>query len=64
MANYNLKFKKKGEKGYWNISIKATKEEDAIKEAEEFIWKKGYIAEGYIEEIIHKAREVWSYKED
>lgn len=59
---YNLKFKKKGERGYWNMSITATEKEDAIKEAEEFIWKRGDIVEAHIEEIIYKTKKVWSYK--
>lgn len=61
---YNLKFKKQGEKGYWNMSITATEKEDAIKEVEDFIWKRGDIVEAHIEEIIYKTKKVWSYKEE
>ena len=59
---YNLKFKKKGEKGYWNISITATKEEDAINEARFFLWKREDIEKAYIEEIIHKTKKIWGYE--
>lgn len=61
---YNLKFKKQGEKGYWHMSITAPEIEDAIKEVEEFIWKRGDIIEAHIEEIIHKTKKVWSYKQE
>lgn len=64
MADYNLKFKKKGERGYWNMSITATKEEDAINEARFFIWKRKDIEKAYIEEIIYKTKKVWSYVEE
>jgi hypothetical protein len=62
MANYNLKFKKNGEKGYWNISITATEIEEAIKEARNFIWKRGDIKKAYLEEIIYETKKVWGYE--
>ncbi len=61
---YNLKFKKQGEKGYWYTSITGKEIEDAIKEVEEFIWKRGDIIEAHIEEKIYKTKKVWSYKQE
>lgn len=64
MANYNFKFKKKGERGYWHMSITATEEKEAIQEAKFFIWGRDYIEKAYIEEIIHKTKKVWSYEKE
>lgn len=62
MSKYNLKFKKKGERGYWNISITAEEEKEAIEEARDFIWRRGNIEKAYLEEIIHKTKKVWGYE--
>lgn len=35
--DYNLKFKKKGERGYWNTTIYAQNDEEAIKEGINYI---------------------------
>ena len=64
MANYNLRFKKKGEKGYWHMSITATEEEAAINEAKFFIWKREDIEKAYLEEIIHKTKKIWGYEKE
>lgn len=37
MIDYNLKFKKKGERGYWNTTIYAQNDEEAIKESINYI---------------------------
>ena len=35
--DYNLKFKKKGKRGYWNTSIYVQNDEEAIKESINYI---------------------------
>lgn len=62
MAKYNLKFKKKGERGYWNMPITATEEKEAIQEVKFFIWKRDDIEKAYLEEIIYKTKKVWGYE--
>jgi hypothetical protein len=64
MSKYNLKFKKKGERGYWHMAITATEEKEAINEARFFIWKREDIEKAYIEEIIYKTKKVWSYEKE
>lgn len=64
MAKYNLKFKKKGERGYWHMAITATKEKDAINEARFLVFGRDDIEKAYVEEIIHKTKKVWGYEKE
>ena len=57
METYNLRFKKKNERGYWNTSIKGETLEEAIKEAEKFlVSRKGEIKKAYLEKNIYKTK--------
>ena len=56
--DYNLKFKYKNERGFWNTSIKAESTEEAIKEAEYFILKDKRIEKAILGEIIYKTKKI------
>ena len=56
--DYNLKFRHKGEKGYWYTTIKGDSVEEAIKEAEYFILKDKKIEKAILGEIVYKTKKI------
>ena len=57
MKTYDLRFKKKGERGYWHTSIYGETIEEAIKNSKELIRSRPYeIEKAYLEEIIYKTK--------
>jgi len=56
--DYNLKFKYKKQRGYWNTTIKAYSKEEAIKQAEYFIIKDKSIEKAILGEIVYKIRKI------
>lgn len=61
--DYNLKFKKeKGEKGYWNTSVFADTDEEAIKKAER-LKGKGKYYEVVLEKITYKYKTIKKWEE-
>lgn len=65
MATYNLRFKKKNERGYWHTSIKAETAEEAVRKVKEFIVSQEYeIEKAYLEEIIYKTKKIWEWESE
>ena len=64
MSDYCLKFKYKCESEYWNMPIRKDTEEEAIKEAKDFIKERNadgrFIEHAYLNEIIHEEKRVWN----
>ena len=60
--NYNLKFKYKGKRGYWNTTIYAENDEEAIKKTELFLNGKYNIEKVVLEKLEYKYKEI--YKEN
>lgn len=57
--NYNLKFKKKGERGYWSVSIYAENEKEAIEESIDYIKNKQNIEKIILEKTYYKTRKIF-----
>ena len=56
--DYNLRFKYKGERGYWCTTIKGDSVEEAIKEAEYVILKDKRIEKAMLGEIVYKTKKI------
>lgn len=59
---YNLKFKKKGERGYWHTNVNADNEEDAIKEAKEFLKDNDNVEKVVLEQLRYSSKKIWEGK--
>lgn len=59
---YNLKFKKKGERGYWYTSVNADNEEDAIKKAKEFLKDNDNVEKVVLEQLRYSSKKIWEGK--
>ena len=65
MKTYNLRFKKKGERGYWHTSIEGETIEEAIKSSKELIISRPYeIEKAYLEKTIYKTKKVWEWESE
>ena len=65
MARYNLRFKKKGERGYWHTSIYGETLEEVIEDAKKTIKTRPYeIDKAYLEEIIYKTKKIWEWESE
>lgn len=65
METYNLRFKKKGERGYWHISIYGETIEDAARKVKKFIVSQEYeIEKAYLEKIIYKTKKIWEWESE
>ena len=57
--DYNLKFKKKGERGYWNVSIYAENEKEAIEKSIDYIKNKQNIEKIILEKTYYKTKKIF-----
>lgn len=57
--NYNLKFKYKGKRGYWNTTIYAENDEGAIKKTELFLNGKYNIEKVVLEKLYYKHKKIY-----
>ena len=57
--NYNLKFKEKGKRGYWNVSIYAENEKEAIEKSIDYIKNKQNIEKIILEKTYYKTRKIF-----
>ena len=60
--NYNLKLKKKGERGYWNVSIYAENEKEAIEKSIDYRKNKKNIEKIILEKTYYKTRKIFEKK--
>ena len=60
--NYNLKFKYKGKRGYWNTTIYAENDEEAIKKTELFLNGKYNIEKVVLEKLYYKHKKIYEKK--
>lgn len=58
---YNLKFKYKKERGYWNVTIYAHNEEQGIEKAKEFLKSKNNIEKAILEKILYKHKMIYKF---
>ena len=57
--SYNLKFKEKGERGYWSVSIYAENEKEAIEKSIDYIKNKQNIEKIILEKTYYKTRKIF-----
>ena len=57
--DYNLKFKYKGKRGYWNVSIYAENEKEAIEESIDYIKNEQNIEKIILEKTYYKTRKIF-----
>lgn len=59
--NYNLKFKYKKERRYWNVTIYADNEEQGIEKTKEFLKSKNNIEKAILEKIVYKYKTIYKF---
>lgn len=59
--NYNLKFKYKKERRYWNVTIYADNEEQGIEKTKEFLKSKNNIEKAILEKIVYKHKTIYKF---
>ena len=57
--DYNLKFKYKGKRGYWNVSIYAENEKEAIEKSIDYIKNEQNIEKIILEKTYYKTRKIF-----
>ena len=57
--NYNLKFKYKGKRGYWNTTIYAENDEEAIKKTELFLNGKYNIEKVVLKKLYYTHKKIY-----
>ena len=57
--NYNLKFKYKCKRGYWNVSIYAENEKEAIEKSIDYIKNKQNIEKIILEKTYYKTKKIF-----
>ena len=60
--DYNLKFKYKGKRGYWSVSIYAENEKEAIEKSIDYIKNKQNIEKIILEKTYYKTRKIFEKK--
>lgn len=62
--DYNFKFTYKGERGFWNTTIKANNNEEAIKKAETFLSRRERVGKARLEKIVYKYKKIKEWDVD
>lgn len=62
MNNYNLRFKRRNERGYWNVTINAKNDEEALKETKKYLDGKDYIEKAILEKTYYRYKKIYEEK--